>query len=197
MRMCSDIFAIREIAASEPVGYGGRFVATRPTRVGLAAFGYPRSAPDGTPVAVDGQRVPGVSRTRWTAKLKLRLLLSAPTGPGEAMKKSRFTEERIAYVLRLAEGGTPVADVCRQIGISDAISAISGDFRNCARSRPPSRRGTQRKLELCVRERGGQRPNRFRTSMVEVQCGPRNSMPLNGLRGANRTCTETDSGAPE
>jgi len=36
------------------------------------------------------------------------------------MKKSRFSEEQIAYALRLAEGGTPVADVCRQIGISDA-----------------------------------------------------------------------------
>ena len=36
------------------------------------------------------------------------------------MKKSRFTEEQIAFALRLAEGGTPVADVCRQIGISDA-----------------------------------------------------------------------------
>ena len=36
------------------------------------------------------------------------------------MKKSRFTEEQIAYALRLAESGTPVADVCRQIGISDA-----------------------------------------------------------------------------
>jgi putative transposase len=36
------------------------------------------------------------------------------------MKKSRFTEEQIAYALRLAESGTPVSDVCRQIGISDA-----------------------------------------------------------------------------
>jgi putative transposase len=36
------------------------------------------------------------------------------------MKKSRFTEQQIAYALRLAKGGTPVADVCRQIGISDA-----------------------------------------------------------------------------
>ena len=36
------------------------------------------------------------------------------------MKKSRFTEEQITYALRLAESGTPVADVCRQIGVSEA-----------------------------------------------------------------------------
>ena len=36
------------------------------------------------------------------------------------MKKSRFTEEQIAYALRQAEGGTPVADVCRQMGVSEA-----------------------------------------------------------------------------
>ncbi|MET3654853.1 hypothetical protein ABIC75_004601 [Dyella japonica] len=36
------------------------------------------------------------------------------------MKKSRFTEEQVTYCLRLAESGTPVADVCRQMGISEA-----------------------------------------------------------------------------
>lgn len=36
------------------------------------------------------------------------------------MKKSRFTEEQVIYALRLAEGGSPVADVCRQLGISEA-----------------------------------------------------------------------------
>src|SRR3954462_6538377 len=36
------------------------------------------------------------------------------------MKKSRFTEEQIAYALRQGEAGTPVADVCRGTGISEA-----------------------------------------------------------------------------
>ena len=36
------------------------------------------------------------------------------------MKKSRYTQEQIAYVLRQAEAGTPVADVCRGLGISEA-----------------------------------------------------------------------------
>ena len=36
------------------------------------------------------------------------------------MKKSRYTEEQIAFALRQAEGGMPVADVCRQMGVSEA-----------------------------------------------------------------------------
>jgi len=36
------------------------------------------------------------------------------------MKRSRFSEEQIAYVLRLAESGTPVVDICSQIGVSEA-----------------------------------------------------------------------------
>ena len=36
------------------------------------------------------------------------------------MKKSRFSEEQVAYALRQAESGTAVADVCRQLGVSEA-----------------------------------------------------------------------------
>ena len=40
------------------------------------------------------------------------------------MKKSKFTEEQIAYALRQVEGGTPPADVCRQLGVSEATFYI-------------------------------------------------------------------------
>ncbi len=36
------------------------------------------------------------------------------------MKSSKFSEEQIASALRQAESGTAVADVCRQIGVSEA-----------------------------------------------------------------------------
>lgn len=36
------------------------------------------------------------------------------------MKKSKFSEAQIAVILRQANEGTPVAEVCRKAGISDA-----------------------------------------------------------------------------
>ena len=36
------------------------------------------------------------------------------------MKKSKFTEQQIAFALQQAEGGTPVEEVCRKLGISPA-----------------------------------------------------------------------------
>ena len=36
------------------------------------------------------------------------------------MKTSKFTEGQIAFVLKQAEDGTPVAEVCRKVGISEA-----------------------------------------------------------------------------
>ena len=36
------------------------------------------------------------------------------------MKASKFTEAQIAFVLKQAADGTPVAEVCRKAGISDA-----------------------------------------------------------------------------
>jgi putative transposase len=36
------------------------------------------------------------------------------------MKRSKFTESQIAFVLQQAEAGVPIAEVCRKAGISDA-----------------------------------------------------------------------------
>jgi len=40
------------------------------------------------------------------------------------MKRSRYSDEQIAFALRQAEGGTAVPDVCRQMGISEATFYI-------------------------------------------------------------------------
>jgi putative transposase len=50
----------------------------------------------------------------------MRFLVKRPLGQGEdfAMKKSKFTEQQIAFALRQAETGTRVAEVCRKMGIS-------------------------------------------------------------------------------
>lgn len=36
------------------------------------------------------------------------------------MKKSKFTEEQIAFALKQAESGTTVQEICRKVGISQA-----------------------------------------------------------------------------
>lgn len=40
------------------------------------------------------------------------------------MKRSKFTEEQIAFALRQAESGTTVAEVCRKMGVSEATDYI-------------------------------------------------------------------------
>jgi putative transposase len=36
------------------------------------------------------------------------------------MKKTRFTEEQIAFALRQAETGTKVTEICRKMGVAEA-----------------------------------------------------------------------------
>lgn len=59
MSLESEIIGVQALRAGEGVGYGQLFRAERPMRVGIVACGYadgyPRHAPTGTPVAVDGR----------------------------------------------------------------------------------------------------------------------------------------------
>ncbi|BAN50899.1 alanine racemase [Metapseudomonas resinovorans] len=66
MSLSAQLIAVREVAAGESVGYGAAWEAARPSRIGTVscgyADGYPRHAPSGTPVVVNGRRVPLVGR---------------------------------------------------------------------------------------------------------------------------------------
>ena len=58
MTLSSEIIGTQDIAVGDAIGYGSRFIADRPMRIGVVACGYadgyPRHAPNGTPVIVDG-----------------------------------------------------------------------------------------------------------------------------------------------
>ncbi|MBX9660034.1 MAG: transposase [Nitrospiraceae bacterium] len=36
------------------------------------------------------------------------------------MKRSRFSEEQIVSAIRQTESGTPIGDLCRQLGVNEA-----------------------------------------------------------------------------
>ena len=60
MTLTSDIIGVQPLKAGAGVGYGYRYHAQAEQRIGVVACGYadgyPRHAPTGTPVMVDGVR---------------------------------------------------------------------------------------------------------------------------------------------
>jgi alanine racemase len=66
MTLRSRLIATQDIVAGDTVGYGSRFSAEAPMRIGIVACGYadgyPRHCPTGTPVLVEGVRTRTVGR---------------------------------------------------------------------------------------------------------------------------------------
>jgi alanine racemase len=66
MHLRSRLIRINHCRAGEAVGYGGTWVCPQDMRVGVVAAGYgdgyPRHAPVGTPVRVNGEEVPLIGR---------------------------------------------------------------------------------------------------------------------------------------
>ncbi len=66
MTLSSEIIAVQNLKPGETVGYGSTYRASGPQRIGVVACGYadgyPRIAPHGTPVLVDGIRTGTVGR---------------------------------------------------------------------------------------------------------------------------------------
>lgn len=66
MTFSSSVIAVRQVKAGDAVGYGASWVAPKDTRLAVVAIGYgdgyPRNAPCGTPVLINGKRYPIVGR---------------------------------------------------------------------------------------------------------------------------------------
>ena len=66
MTLSSRIIGVQSLQAGDTVGYGSAFTADKAMRIGVVACGYadgyPRHAPNGTPVLVDGVRTRVVGR---------------------------------------------------------------------------------------------------------------------------------------
>ena len=66
MTLTSEIIAMQNLSAGDSVGYGQLFTADRSMTIGVVACGYadgyPRHAPNGTPIMVAGQRTRTLGR---------------------------------------------------------------------------------------------------------------------------------------
>jgi alanine racemase len=111
MTLQSNLIAVRQHSKGESVGYGATWQATQDTRLGVVAMGYgdgyPRSAPNGTPVWLNGRMVPIVGRVSMDMlcvdlglnsqdKVGDRVVLWGPELPVEQVAKAVGT---IAYEL--------------------------------------------------------------------------------------------------
>lgn len=105
MTLSSEVISVREITAGEYVGYAGMFRAERDLRIGTVACGYadgyPRHAPSGTPILVNG------IRTRTLGRVSMDMLGVDLTGISAAQVGSRVT---------LWGEGLPVEEVARAAG---------------------------------------------------------------------------------
>jgi alanine racemase, catabolic len=85
MQLTGSVMAVQRLTPGEATGYGGLFVAKQPLRVGIVdcgyADGYPRVAPTGTPVVVDGVRTRTLGRVSMDM-LAVDLTPIPDAGPG-------------------------------------------------------------------------------------------------------------------
>jgi len=90
MRLESEVIAMKWVKAGEYVGYGNDWQATKDTYIAIIAIGYgdgyPRHASAGTPVLINGKRVPLIGRvsmdmitvdiTKYSAKIHIGSLVT-------------------------------------------------------------------------------------------------------------------------
>jgi alanine racemase len=89
MALTTEIIAVQQLQAGEKVGYGFSYEAAAEMRVGVVACGYadgyPRHAPAGTPVLVNGKR------TRIVGRVSMDMITVDITGMPDAYIGSPVT----------------------------------------------------------------------------------------------------------
>ncbi|MEW5904991.1 MAG: alanine racemase [Pseudomonadota bacterium] len=105
MTLSSELISVRDIKAGDAVGYGATFRAERNMRIGTVACGYadgyPRHAPTGTPVLVEGQR------SRTLGRVSMDML---------AVDLSELPAARVGSPVVLWGEGMPIDEVARAAG---------------------------------------------------------------------------------
>ncbi|MCL6269764.1 alanine racemase [Sansalvadorimonas sp. 2012CJ34-2] len=105
MELTSQIFAIRKLNAGVPISYGATYVTDRPTTVGVVAMGYadgyPRHAPSGGPVLVNGQR------TRVLGRISMDMM---------TVDLNPIPEAKIGDTVTLWGKGLPATEVAHHAG---------------------------------------------------------------------------------
>jgi len=101
MTLVSELIAINPRRKGETIGYGGDWVCPENMPVGVVAIGYgdgyPRHAPPGTPVLVNGARVPIVGRVSMDmVTVDLRALPDAKVGDPVVLWGKGLPVEEIA-----------------------------------------------------------------------------------------------------
>ncbi|MDP2097076.1 MAG: alanine racemase [Methylobacter sp.] len=86
MSLHSRLIAVKPIEAGDTVGYGGSWTCKKSTMLGVVAIGYgdgyPRYAKIGTPVLINGQRVPLIGRVSMDM-MTVDLGLDTEAKPGD------------------------------------------------------------------------------------------------------------------
>lgn len=105
MTLSSRIIAAQDLRAGDEVGYGAIFKAEHAMRIGIVACGYadgyPRHAPNGTPILVDGQH------TRTVGRVSMDML---------CVDLSELPQADVGSRVVLWGAGMPIEGVARSAG---------------------------------------------------------------------------------
>lgn len=105
MTLRGRIIAVQELRAGDEIGYGALFRAEHAMRIGIVACGYadgyPRHAPNGTPVLVDGQA------TQTLGRVSMDMLYA---------DLSKLPQAGVGSAVTLWGEGLPVEEVARAAG---------------------------------------------------------------------------------